>query len=93
MSKLGEHSHWEGHFVSELEYVEDPGYDYEVWFGEQGLKKSIALVNRHVDPSALMIDLGCGNGNAVKKMLKTYENVMALDYSESAVSIVKTRFP
>ena len=72
MSQLGNHSHWEGHFAAELQYVEDPGYDYEVWFGEQGLKKSVELVRKHVEPEATMVDLGCGNGNAVKKLRKAY---------------------
>ncbi|KAK6044305.1 hypothetical protein COOONC_18191 [Cooperia oncophora] len=68
-SELGTKSYWDSRYELELHNFEECGDEGEIWFGKSAEKRIIDFVTTHVSKSAPILDLGCGNGSVLRRLL------------------------
>ena len=71
-------------------YNDNRNYDYSTAFQEE--REEYKLICELVEPSTKVIDLGCGNGSLLQKLIKE-KNVTAegIELSESGVEVCKVK--
>ena len=59
-------------------------------FGEHAMNRMIRWLEKNVDTSSQIIDLGCGNGVMSLEMYDVgFKNVLGVDYSSHAIDLAK----
>ena len=89
-SQLGTKEYWEAHYSMEIENFNEFGEKGEIWFGQVSAQKMVQWVIQHVEKSAMIGDLGCGNGHLVLSLEESgFENLKGLDYSEKSIQLCR----
>ncbi len=81
-----------------LHRVEAPHYDVLHpeefnWFEQHRLRRDIARIAAQLPANALALDIGCGTGNILLKLIALGINVSGVDISEDMVRLLKSRIP
>ena len=74
----------------EIENFNEFGEKGEIWFGQDSAQKMVQWVRKHMEKSAMIGDLGCGNGHLVLSLEEFgFENLKGLDYSEKSIQLCR----
>ncbi len=52
-------------------------------------RPTLPQLRKHLDPSLLMIDVGCGNGRFTRRLAAEFSPIMGLDLSPNAVALAR----
>ncbi|KAJ2707021.1 Protein-lysine N-methyltransferase efm4 [Coemansia sp. IMI 203386] len=91
-SKLGRKDHWNSVYDREINNFKETGDIGEVWFGEDTASKMVSWVCSNIDdPSARILDVGCGNGHLLLELSEEgYTNLVGTDYSAQAIELAQS---
>ena len=84
------HFSWDKQYQLEQKNYDEIGDRGEVWFGEAAMNRMIRWLEKNVDTSSHIIDLGCGNGVMSLEMYDVgFKNVLGVDYSSHAIELAE----
>ena len=92
-SKLGSLSYWDHHYAQELHLFHQTGDSGEIWFGEDREDSILSWCTAHcTNPNFTLLDLGCGNGHFLGKVLHRCNiqepgRLFGLDYSAHSLQL------
>ncbi|KAJ2498223.1 Methyltransferase-like protein 10 [Coemansia sp. RSA 1972] len=89
-SRLGRKDHWDSVYDRELHNYETTGDIGEIWFGSSAATKMVSFIARTTQPTARILDVGCGNGHLLLELAsRGYTNLTGTDYSAQAVRLAQ----
>ncbi|KAE9417314.1 hypothetical protein Angca_006708, partial [Angiostrongylus cantonensis] len=88
-SKLSSKSYWDSRYEEDLRNFEEFGDEGNIWFGRSAEKRILSYITSNVQKSACILDLGCGNGSLLRKLVNVhgYLQLTGVDYSASAIKL------
>jgi hypothetical protein len=63
---------WNNFYDDELRNFKDFGDEGMVWFGKVAENRMLKFMNGDVNKAACIIDLGCGNGSLLRKLVRIF---------------------
>lgn len=65
---------WDNLYKTELRNFNDSGEEGTVWFGKVAETRILRFMNADVVKSARVIDIGCGNGSLLRKLVSNFKD-------------------
>ncbi|KAJ3307296.1 Methyltransferase-like protein 10 [Kappamyces sp. JEL0829] len=89
-SKLGTLEYWDDIYDRELGNFNSFKDKGEVWFGEDAAERMIDWCDEHVERTAKIGDLGCGNGHLVFGLHELqFTSLLGCDYSQRSIDLCR----
>lgn len=89
---LGTLEYWEERYQEDIINFKNHGDVGDIWFGEDILERLLCWIEKCslISKTSSIVDVGCGNGILLVELSKKgFENLLGIDYSQSAISLAK----